>query len=91
MGILVILICFVGSGALTIFLVRLFCEDRRERKCHVTRVENLLGAEAELNLDRRSLAPVQVPERMPREKISAIEVRNRKIISTGTGTLGAAD
>jgi len=56
MGILVILICFVGSGALTIFLVELCRDDWKKRKCRVTRVEDLLGSAAELDLDRRQTA-----------------------------------
>ena len=52
MGAIVILICFLGSGALTVFLVELCRDDWKKRKCHVTWVENLLGTADELKLDR---------------------------------------
>ena len=91
MGAIVILICFLGSGALTVFLVELCRDDWKKRKCHVTWVENLLGTADELKLDRGSPEPVELRQRMLRERVSAFSLRNRKEAGIGTGTSSAAD
>jgi len=88
MGIIVILICFAGSGALTIFLVALCRDDHKNRKCHVRRIEDLLGPADEWNLDRGSVAPFDIGE--ARKGISSV-VPRRTTAGIGTGTSGAAD